>query len=159
MGVLSPCKLDCCCLPFSPNVVPAPVFSAALSRSFPFGKSWRSIPFRRSFSCNRQNKKPIHRDIKNRRGLCSRFKMMFYVSALNFKDGTVYSSAHSLTVPKSIKCGRQYFCIATVGDRRLVPLSQSKHPVFGCSPRLRGIILYQKTRRKSRCLQRVLNIF
>ena len=28
-------------------------------------------------------------DIKNRRELCSRFKMMFYVTALKFKDGTV----------------------------------------------------------------------
>lgn len=37
-------------LPFSPNVVPAPVFSAAFSRSFLQGKSWRSIPFRRSFN-------------------------------------------------------------------------------------------------------------
>lgn len=36
---------------------------------------------------NRQNKKPIHRNIKNRRERCSRFKMMFYVPALNFKDG------------------------------------------------------------------------
>lgn len=32
-------------------------FSAALSRSFPFGKSWRSIPFGRSFSCKSANKK------------------------------------------------------------------------------------------------------
>lgn len=38
--------------------------------------SQNHIPFRRSFSCNRQNKKPIHRDIKNRREHCSRFKMM-----------------------------------------------------------------------------------
>ena len=37
-------------LPFSPNVVPAPVFSAAFSRSFLQVKSWRSIPFRRSFN-------------------------------------------------------------------------------------------------------------
>lgn len=40
-----------------PECRSCPCFSAALSRSFPFGKSWRSIPFRRSFSCNRQNKK------------------------------------------------------------------------------------------------------
>ena len=33
-------------------------------------------------------------DIKNRREHCSRFKMMFYVSALKFKDGTVL---HPLT--------------------------------------------------------------
>lgn len=44
-------------LPFSLNVVPAPAFSAAFSRSFPFGKSWRSIPFRRLFSCQSENKK------------------------------------------------------------------------------------------------------
>lgn len=51
--------------------------------------SQNHIPFRRSFSCNQQNKKPIHRDIKNRRELCSRFKMMFYVSALKFKGVNV----------------------------------------------------------------------
>lgn len=76
-------------------------------------RSWQNhIPFRRSFSCNRQNKKPIHRDIKNRRWFYSRFKMMFYVTASKFKDGTVCSSVHSLTVPKSIECRRRYFLLA-----------------------------------------------
>jgi len=37
-------------LPFFPNVVPAPAFLAAFSRSFPHRKSWRSIPFGRSFN-------------------------------------------------------------------------------------------------------------
>ena len=37
-------------MPFYPNVVPAPAFSAAFSRSFPHRKSWRSIPFGRSFN-------------------------------------------------------------------------------------------------------------
>ena len=46
------------------------------------------------------------------RELCSRFKMMFYVTALKFKDGTVCSSDHSLTVPKSIECRRRYFLLA-----------------------------------------------
>lgn len=59
-----------------------------------------------------KTKKPIHRDIKNRRERCSRFKMMFYVTALKFKDGTVCSSDHSLTVPKSIECRRRYFLLA-----------------------------------------------
>lgn len=157
MGILFPCKFDCCCLPFSPNVIPAPVFSAALSRSFPFGKSWRSISFRRSFSCNRQNKKPTHRDIKNPRECYSRFKMMFYVSALKFKVRTVCSSVHSLTVPKSIECGRRYFRIATVGNRCFT--FSSKHLVFSCSPRLRETILYKKNRRKSRYFHLVLYIF
>ena len=34
--------------------------------------------------------KSRYTDIKNRRELCSRFKMMFYVTALKFKDGTVF---------------------------------------------------------------------
>lgn len=41
-------------------------------------------------------------DIKNRRELCSHFKMMFYVTALKFKDGTLIAPIHSLTVPKRI---------------------------------------------------------
>lgn len=61
---------------------------------------------------NRQNKKPIHRDIKNRRERCSRFKMMFYVTALKFKDGTVCSSVHSLTVPKSIEVQTAVFSLS-----------------------------------------------
>lgn len=59
-----------------------------------------------------KTKKPIHRDIKNRREHCSRFKRMFYVTALKFKDGTVCSFVHSLTVPKSIECRRRYFLLA-----------------------------------------------
>lgn len=61
---------------------------------------------------NRQNKKPINRDSKNRWERCSRFKMMFYVTALKFKDGTVCSSDYSLTVPKSLECRRRYFLLA-----------------------------------------------
>lgn len=76
-------------------------------------RSWQNhIPFRRSFSCNRQNKKTIHRDIKNRREFYSRFKMKFYVTASKFKDGTVCSSIHSLTVPRSIEYRRRYFLSA-----------------------------------------------
>ncbi len=33
--------------------------------------------------------KSRYTDIKNLREHCSRFKMMFYVTALKFKDGTV----------------------------------------------------------------------
>ena len=47
--------------------------------------------------------KSRYTDIKNRREHCSRFKMMFYVTALKFKDGTVFTPTHSLTVPKSIE--------------------------------------------------------
>lgn len=105
MGVLYPCKLDCCYLPFSPNVVPAPAFSAALLRLL----SEREV-IAKSYPIQTviqlligKTKKPINRNIKNRRELYSRFEMMFYVSALKFKDGTVYSSIHSLTVPKRIE--------------------------------------------------------
>ena len=73
---------------------------------------------------NRQNKKPIHRNIKNQREFFSRFKMMFYVTALKFKDGTVCSSVHSQTVPKSIECRRRYFLLAY---RRHYP-AHSRHP-------------------------------
>lgn len=41
----------------SPECRSCPCFSAVFSRSFPFGKSWRNIPFRRSFSCQLANKK------------------------------------------------------------------------------------------------------
>lgn len=47
-----------------------------LAHSLKEKSSQNHIPFSRSFCCNRQNKKPIHRDIKNQRELCSRFKMM-----------------------------------------------------------------------------------
>ena len=40
-------------------------------------------------SRKRQNKKSRYTNINNRRERCSRFKMMFYVTALKFKDGTV----------------------------------------------------------------------
>lgn len=99
-------------------------FSGVVSLCFPRKLSSQNhIPFRRSFSCNRQNKKPIHRDTKNRREFYSRFKMMFYVTALKFKDGTVCSSVHSLTVPKNIECRRRYFRVATAGVGRYSPHS------------------------------------
>ena len=101
-------------LPLYPNVVPAPAFSAALFRS-----AFRESCHRKIISHSDghsvvigKTKKPIHRDIKNRREFFSRFKMMFYVTALKFKDGTVCSSVHSLTVPKSIECRRRYFLLA-----------------------------------------------
>lgn len=60
-------------LPLYPNVVPAPAFSAALSRSY----HRKTISHSGGHSVvNRQDKKPIHRDIENRRELCSGFKMM-----------------------------------------------------------------------------------
>ena len=60
------------------------------------------IDFMHSFLKNAKQKSR-HTDIKNRRELCSRFKMMFYVTALKFKDGTVITPIHSLTVPKRIE--------------------------------------------------------
>ena len=58
-------------LPSHPNVVPAPVFSVAFSCSFPFRKSWWSIPFRRSFSFQPANKKTMHRHPKSAEALLS----------------------------------------------------------------------------------------
>lgn len=118
MGVTIRCSLhlwtSSFSLPFYPNVVPAPAFSAALFRS-----AFRESCHRKIIShsdghsvVNRQNKKPIHRDIKNQRERCSRFKMMFYVTALKFKDGTVCSSVHSLTVPKSIEVQTSVFSLS-----------------------------------------------
>jgi hypothetical protein len=98
-----------------PNVVPAPAFQRRFLARFR-SESLGGISHSDGHSVvNRQNKKSIHRDIKNRRERCSRFKLMFYVSALKFKDGTVYSSVHSLTVPESIGCGRRYFLQACKG--------------------------------------------
>ena len=79
-----------------------------------------------------KTKKPIHRDIKNRRELYSRFKMMFYVSALKFKDGTVCSSVHSLTVPKHKVRTATFSLSIPQALGGLTPHSQSKHLVFSC---------------------------
>ena len=99
-------------LPFYLNVVPVPVSQRRCLARFR-SESLGEVSHSDGHSVvNRQTKKPIHRDIKNRREHCSRFKMMFYVSALKFKDGTVCSSIHSLTVPKSIECRWRYFLLA-----------------------------------------------
>ena len=97
-----------------PECRSCPCFSVALFRS-----AFRESCHRKIISHSDghsvvigKTKKPIHRDIKNRREFYSRFKMMFYVTALKFKDGTVCSSVHSLTVPKSIECRRRYFLLA-----------------------------------------------
>lgn len=56
--------------------------------------------------------KSRYTDIKNRRELCSRFKMMFHVTALKFKDGTVVAPIHSLTVPKRIEWWMTVFSLS-----------------------------------------------
>lgn len=102
--------------------------------------------------------KSRYTDIKNRRERCSRFKMMFYVTALKFKDGTVFAPNHSLTAPKRIEWGDGIFSQHTAGIGWLLPhLNLTSYSVV--APHLRGIVLYHKTRRKSRILRRVLNIF
>lgn len=111
--------------------------------------SQNHIPFRRSFSCNRQNKKPIHRDIKNWREHCSRFKMMFYVTALKFKDGTVCSSIHSLTVPKSIECRWRYFLLAYRRHWAVLHRIPNRNILYLVVALFREKLLYQNPRRKS----------
>lgn len=127
-------KLHIIFLPFSPNVVPAPVFSAALSRSFPFGKSWRSIPFSRSFSCQSANKKAdTQRHQKSVRALLSLQNDVLCIG-FEFQRRDCFSSVHLLTVPKSIKCGWRYFRIATVVVRRLLFSSRFfSYHLFSCS--------------------------
>ena len=90
---------------------------------------------------NRQNKKPIHRDIKNRRELCSRFKMMYYVTALKFKDGTVVAPNHSLTVPKRIEWWGTVFSLSIPPALGGFAKSQS-YIVFSCNPSFKGVIFY-----------------
>lgn len=102
--------------------------------------------------------KSRYTDTKNRRELCSRFKMMFYVTALKFKDGTVVAPIHSLTVPKRIEWWVTVFSLSIPPALGGFATSQS-YIVFSCKPSFEGIILYHKTRRKSRNLRRVLNIF
>ena len=103
-------------------------------------------------------KKSRYTDIKNRRELCSRFKMMFYVTALKFKDGTVLAPNHSLTVPKRIEWWVTVFSLSIPPALGAFATSQS-YIVFSCNPSFKWTILYHKTRRKSRILRRVLNIF
>ena len=55
-----------------------------------------------SFLKKGKTKKPLHRHQESA-GARSRFKMMFYVTALKFKGGTVIAPNHSLTVPKRIE--------------------------------------------------------
>ena len=102
--------------------------------------------------------KSRYTDIKNRRERYSRFKMMFYVTALKFKDGTVIAPIHSLTVPKRIEWWVTVFSLSIPPALGGSATSQS-YIVFSCNPSFKGIILYHKTRRKSRILRRVLNIF
>ena len=90
---------------------------------------------------NRQNKKPIHRNIKNQREFFSRFKMMFYVTALKFKDGTVIAPIHSLTVPKRIEWWVTVFSLSIPTALGGFATSQS-YIVFNCKPSFKGIIFY-----------------
>ena len=72
-------------------------------------------------------------DIKNRRELCSRFKMMFYVTALKFKDGTVIAPNHSLTVPKRIEWWVTVFSLSIPPALGGFATSQF-YIVFSCPP-------------------------
>ena len=83
---------------------------------------------------------------------------MFYVTALKFKDGTVFAPIHSLTVPKRIEWWVTVFSLSIPPALGGFATSQS-YIVFSCTLSFKGIILYHKTRRKSRNLRRVLNIF
>ena len=82
--------------------------------------------------------KSRYTDIKNRRERCSRFKMMFYVTALNFKDGTVFAPIHSLTVPKRIEWWVSVFSLSIPLALGGFATSQS-YIVFSCAPHLRGL--------------------
>ena len=110
-----------------------------------------------SIFSERAKQKSRYTDIKNRREHCSCFKMMFYVTALKFKDGTVVAPIHSLTVPKRIEWWVTVFSLSIPPALGGFATSQT-YIVFSCTLSFKGIILYHKTRRKSRNLRRVLNI-
>ena len=64
--------------------------------------------------------------------------MMFYVTALKFKDGTVIAPDHSLTVPKRIEWWVTVFSLSIPPALGGFATSQS-YIVFSCTPRLRGL--------------------
>ena len=88
--------------------------------------------------CRKKQKEPITQSTKNRRERGSRFKMMFYVTALKFKDGTVFAPIHSLTVPKRIEWWVSVFSLSIPLALGGFATSQS-YIVFSCAPHLRGL--------------------
>lgn len=82
--------------------------------------------------------KSRYTDVKNQRELCSRFKMMFYVTALKFKDGTVFAPTHSLTVPKRIEWWVTVFSLSIPPALGGFATSQS-YIVFSCTPSFKGL--------------------
>ena len=90
-----------------------------------------------SFLKKGKTKKPLHRHQESA-GARSRFKMMFYVTALKFKDGTVVAPIHSLTVPKRIEWWVTVFSLSIPPALGGFATSQS-YIVFSCTPRLSGL--------------------
>lgn len=86
-----------------------------------------------SIFSKRAKQKSRYTDIKNRRERCSRFKVMFYVTALKFKDVTVFAPNHSLTVPKRIEWWVAVFSLSIPQALGGFATSQS-YIVFSCSP-------------------------
>ena len=136
--------------PFHLNVVPAPFFSAALSRLLPKERSSQNhIPFRRSFSCqSAKQKADTQRHQKSAGALLSLQNDVLCIGfEIQRRDCLFIHSLADST--KKHKVRTAVFSFSTPQALGGVRLSQSKHLVFSCSPLLRGIILYQKTRRKS----------
>jgi len=94
----------------------------------------RTIYFCKLFiKLKKAKQKSRYTDIKKRRELCSRFKMMFYVTALKFKDGTVVALIHSRTVPKRIEWWVTVFFLSIPPALGGFATSQS-YIVFSCNP-------------------------
>ena len=107
------------------------IFYSSMSRR---EKGEKSNVFENFFYIFKKGKtKSRYTDIKNRRERCSRFKMMFYVTALKFKDGTVFAPVHSLTVPKLIEWWVTVFSLSIPQALGGFATSQS-YIVFSCSP-------------------------
>ena len=84
--------------------------------------------------------KSRYTDIKNQRELCSRFKMMFYVTTLKFKDGTVIAPKHLLTVPKRIEWWVTVFSLSI--PPALGGFATSQSYIYSVVVLIRGILLY-----------------
>ncbi len=138
-------------MPFYPNVVPAPAFSAAFSRSFPFWKVLMEYPVRTVIQLSRysrQNKKPIHRHQKSagvflslqNDVLCNGFEIQrrdcLFICSLadSTKKHRVQTAVFSLSIPQALG-----------GLHRIL----NRNILYLVVTSFIGTLLYQTPRRKS----------
>lgn len=122
-------------MPFYPNVVPAPVFQRRFLARFLFEKSWRSIPFGRSFSFQGTigKTKSQYIDIKNQREFFSRFKMMkLCIGSANSETTCLFLTNHANRQCVNGWCGY---------DRLPLALPKKSFILFNCCD-IQTVILY-----------------